>query len=260
MYSHRFFVHPQAQTQRKNGVATRRSQSSVGSSFVLDNSHHPAHPAPHSLGVRKMMADMKITLAVNQLSDQVKESMGFWRRFQDEYTREVDSIRFYIGVDVLQQIWQQKVEYYRKDKRVDEQEDHRFEIQSMKLESCLNQVDEATQLLAETQPPGYNRDYDSRQHHLAKMRATGASAINLSRKAVTKEAACIDLLEELAELEKLVDPKRATARVPSHFNKSSTQTTSGSEEGDVDRESNHQNINRQAESNSNNWAGEENTS
>ncbi|KAI0517207.1 hypothetical protein F5B22DRAFT_133879 [Xylaria bambusicola] len=147
----------------------------------------------------------------------------------------MDSIRIYVGMGVLQQIWQQKVEYYRKYKRTDRQDDHQFEIQNMKLQSCLNQVEEVTQLLAGTQRPDHKSDHDSRQHHLARIRATGDSVVMLSGKSTINEAACVDLLEELAALERLVDPKRPTADMLHHLNKGSTQAVSGSQGGGVIR-------------------------
>ncbi|KAI0421717.1 hypothetical protein F5X98DRAFT_370342 [Xylaria grammica] len=175
------------------------------------------------------MAETKVSLAANQLSEQVKESIKFWREFRDEYLEEVNNIKLYVGVGLLQQIWQKKVEFNNKDVRGDKE----FTVRSMKLESCLSQVDEATQLLTGVWSSDHNTDYDSRQHHLAKTRAAGNLVVGLSKRAVTNEAACIDLLQELAELEKLVDPRSPTASMLHHFDKCQSQvpTRSGEDDG-----------------------------
>ncbi|KAF2964086.1 hypothetical protein GQX73_g9491 [Xylaria multiplex] len=174
--------------------------------------------------MRKIMAETKISLAANQLSEQVKDSMKFWRGFRDEYSKEVNDIKLYVGVGVLQQIWRKKVEFNSNDRHSDQ----KFTIQSMKLESCLNQVDEATRLLTGLWSSDHGNDYDSRQHHLAKTRAAGNLVVGLSKRAATDEAACIDLLEELSELEKLVDPKSINAGMLHHFGKHQPQNSARS--------------------------------
>lgn len=151
---------------------------------------------------RGMMAETKVSLAANQLSDQVKESMRFWRKFQKEYLKEVSSIKPYVGVDILQQVWRKKVEF--------SEDDQQFVVQRVKLRSCLDQVDEAIQLLTESRLSN-NNDYDSRRHHLKKVRVTGNCVVDLVKSSETNEAACKDLLKELAELDKLIDLKSPTA-------------------------------------------------
>ena len=207
------------------------------------------------------MAETKISLAAKQLSEQVKESMGFWRRFRDEYSQEVSRIKDYVRMSVLQQIWQQKVEYHSKDKCDDRPDDHRFDIQSIKLESCLNQVHEATRLLTEAHLFNYRSDYDSQRHHLVKIQTTGNLVVYLSKKSALNEAACKDLLEELAELEKLVDPRRQVASMLHHSDKDPTHNVADSEEGNVGQDFDRQVIkDMHAENNCRNWVGEQNTS
>jgi hypothetical protein len=94
----------------------------------------------------------------------------------------------------------------------------------MKLESSLIQVDEATQNLAESWPSDNSSDYDSRQHRLEKVRSIGNYVIGLSKKSESKEAACKDLLKELAELEKLIDPKSSTASFLYRFDRRQPRT------------------------------------
>ncbi|KAJ8127617.1 hypothetical protein O1611_g6019 [Lasiodiplodia mahajangana] len=212
MHARPFFVHPYAQGRGNYGISAeqRRPQSSAA---TVDNLVPPARRSPPAPAVRKMMAEMKVSLAINQLSQQVMESRQFWQEFRDEYLAEVESIKYYVGVEVLQQIWRKKIEFNSKDKHGDERDDQQFSIQSMKLESCLTQVDEATELLAEVGWSDYSSDYDSRQHHLSKVRGAGSLVVGLSKRSVANEAACTDLLEELAELEKLVDSRSATANM-----------------------------------------------
>ncbi|KAI0535654.1 hypothetical protein GGR58DRAFT_478290 [Xylaria digitata] len=220
-----FFVHPHAQARGNHSISTEQRRHPLGGASTVDNSGISIRrPSPAS-DIRKMMAETKISLAANQLSEQVKESMKFWRRFRDEYSKEVNDIRLYVGVGVLQQIWQKKVEFNSHDRHSDQE----FAIQSMKLESCLNQVDEATRLLTGLWSSDHGNDYDSRQHHLAKTRAAGNLVVGLSKRAIINEAACIDLLEELAELEKLVDPKSFNAGMLHHFDKRQSQNPTRSE-------------------------------
>ncbi|KAI1364394.1 hypothetical protein F5Y08DRAFT_307071 [Xylaria arbuscula] len=201
-----------------------------------------------------MMADIKISFAATQLSEQVKESMRFWHRFHDEYSQEVGRIRIYVGMSVLQQIWQQKVVYHRKSKCGDDQ----FQVQSIKLESCLYQVHEATKVHAGAQTFNYSNDYDTQQHHLTKMRTIGDLVVDLSRKSATNEAACIDLLEELAELAKLADSTRQATSMGHRLDKDTTQNPAKMEERNIDRESNHQDTKVMQEENScRSWIGEQ---
>ncbi|KAI0426882.1 hypothetical protein F5Y09DRAFT_345245 [Xylaria sp. FL1042] len=59
------------------------------------------------------------------------------------------------------------------------------------------------------------------------MRAAGDVAVNLGKKSAKYEAACMDLLMELAELEKLVDPKSLTAGALYRFDKNPTRNPTG---------------------------------
>ncbi|GAP84316.2 hypothetical protein SAMD00023353_0701300 [Rosellinia necatrix] len=166
--------------------------------------------------VRRMMAEMQVSLTTNQLSEQVRDSIAFWRKFRDEYSMEVDSIRSYVGVDILQQIWQKKAEFHSTYKRRDKQDGQQFIIQRMKLESCLNQLNEATQLLVEAWSSYHIGDYDPRQQHSIKLRATSNFVISLSKRSAVNEVAGIDLLEELAGLEKLINVKSPAASITHH--------------------------------------------
>ncbi|KAI1423240.1 hypothetical protein F5Y12DRAFT_554370 [Xylaria sp. FL1777] len=261
-----FIVHPHAQVRRSHGISTERGQSPSGTVSIVDSSGVPTRRNPQDPGIRNMMAEMKLSLAAHQLSEQVKESIRFWREFQDEYSKEVDTIKVYVGVSVLQQIWQNKVAYNRKYKRADK-DDQQFEIQSMKLESCLNQFDEATQLLVGARSSDHSNGYDSRQHHLAKMQAAGNLVVGLSKRSVTDEAACIDLLNELAELETLVDPKSSTASMLHRFDKRQTRTPTGSEgntgqssKRPANEDASMEEENNPDDCNANNWGNEENAS
>ncbi|KAI0199781.1 hypothetical protein F4808DRAFT_431242 [Astrocystis sublimbata] len=178
--------------------------SGIGSPIIPER-----RPGPTPL-VKEMMAHTRVSLAAHQLNEQVKESKTFWRQLRKEYSQEVKSLRQYVGVDVLQQIWRKKV--LSKDKRRrGHNEDSQLDIQAMKLESCLNQLDEATQLLATVSlSSGYDNAHDSRQHYFTKMRASGDFVVGLSKRTLKSETACADLLAELTELERFVDPKSPT--------------------------------------------------
>ncbi|KAI0190987.1 hypothetical protein EV127DRAFT_480790 [Xylaria flabelliformis] len=255
-----FFVHPYAQDQGSHGVsAVLREQHPLAAEavFVMSSRRVPERRPRPTLVMREMMAETKVTLATHQLGDQVKESRRFWSKFRDEYLSEVKGIKLYAGVDILQQIWRKKVASNDKYKRGSKEDYQQFDIQAMKLESCLNQLDETTQLLAEAWSSDYNIDYDSRQHHLAKVRAAGNLVVNLSKRAVRNESACKDLLEELAELEKLINPKSSTASMLHNHDNRQSQDSTRSGKGKVERSNSNRpddgDMNNQTEHESNGW-------
>ncbi|KAI1735813.1 hypothetical protein F4680DRAFT_433951 [Xylaria scruposa] len=250
-----FFVHPYAQGQGNYGVSTVQ-RSAAETVFVMGDPGTPERRSGSTLAMREMMAETKVTLATHQLGDQIKESRRFWSKFWDEYLSEVNSIKLYVGVDILQQIWRKKVVSNDKYKR-GSKDHHHFDMQTMKLESCLNQLDEATQLLAEAWSSDYNLDYDSRQHHVAKVRAAGNLVVDLSKKAARNESACTDLLGELAELEKLIDPKGSAASMSHSYDDSQSpnSTRFGKErtEGSSSNRPDEGDLNNQTEHGSNGW-------
>ncbi|KAI0976660.1 hypothetical protein F4678DRAFT_120321 [Xylaria arbuscula] len=213
-----FFVHPHAGVRRSQRTSAEQRQPPIRAATTIVDSSVPTRRQQQDTGTRKMMAEMKISLAANQLSEQAKESITFWRQFREEYLEEVDRIKVYVGADILQRVWQKKVGYNGKYRGGEGKDCHRFDVQSMKLESCLSQVDEATKLLAGAWSSDHNNDYNSRRHHLAKLRAAGDLVVDLSKRSVKNEAACSDLLVELAELGKLVDSNSAAAAMLHHFN------------------------------------------
>ncbi|KAI0549584.1 hypothetical protein F4679DRAFT_545744 [Xylaria curta] len=227
-----FFVHPYAQEQANHGVSAVQREHSLAAEavFVMGGPITPKRRPQSTLAMREMMAETKVTLATHQLGDQVKESKLLWGKFRAEYLSEVKSIKLYVGVDILQQIWRKKVASKHKYK-CGSKDHHHFDMQTMKLESCLNQLDEATQLLAEAWWSEYNLGYDSRQHHVAKVRAAGYLVVNLSKKAVRNESACTDLLGELAELEKLIDPKSSGASMLHSYDNRQSQNSTRSGKG-----------------------------
>ncbi|KAJ8121852.1 hypothetical protein ONZ43_g1801 [Nemania bipapillata] len=182
------------------------------------------------------MAETKVSLAVNQLGDQVKESKQFWREFRGGFLTEVKNIKPYVGMDLLQQIWRKKVEFNNKDKHGNMEDGQQFVIQIMKLESCLDQVFEATRLLEEARPSDRGSDYDSQQRHIAKICGVGDTVVSLGLKASTNESSCRDLLEELAELEKLISSKTGPAGMPHRIDKRQPQHDAGLEEGNSEED------------------------
>ncbi|KAI0860170.1 hypothetical protein F4860DRAFT_480328 [Xylaria cubensis] len=254
-----FFVHPYAQDQGSHGVSAvlREHPLAAEAVFVMGSRRVPERRPRPTLVMREMMAETKVTLATHQLGDQVKESRRFWSKFRDEYLSEVKGIKLYAGVDILQQIWRKKVASNDKYKRGSKEDYQQFDIQAMKLESCLNQLDETTQLLAEAWSSDYNIDYDSRQHHLAKVRAAGNLVVNLSKRAARNESACKDLLGELAELEKLINPKSSTANMLHNHDNRQSQDSTRSGKGKAERSNSNRpddgDMNNQTEHDSNGW-------
>ncbi|KAI0405799.1 hypothetical protein F4802DRAFT_135241 [Xylaria palmicola] len=232
MYARPFFVHPDAHTRVNDGIRIerRRQSSGIAAASTADSLGVPARRPELAPAIRRTMAETKVALAASQLSGQIKESKDFWLKFLDEYKEEVNTIKLYAGADILRQIWRKRVEFTSKPKHRNE-DDQQFAIRRIMLESSLEQLDEATKLLIETWSSSYSNAYDNRQHHLDKMRAAGNLVVGLSKRAVENEAACVDFLEELAELEKLVNPKNPAARNFHQFDKNKSKNTTRSTEG-----------------------------
>ncbi|KAI1182954.1 hypothetical protein F5B17DRAFT_418115 [Nemania serpens] len=262
MHARPFFIHPYAQSQKKHDVPARQRRQRPSEATAYDSHRRASQASPVST-VTKMLAEMKVSLATNQLSEQVKESMRLWGEFREEYSTEVSSIKPYVGMSVLRQIWRQKVEFNNKHKRGVKHGDQQFPVQSIKLESCLNQVDEATQILAEVQSSSHSNDYDSRHRFLEKMRAAGSIVIGLSKKSVVDEAACKDLLEELAELEKLIGSKISTVRTSHRTDNRQSQSSTDAEEEAENPSSDrpgYGDMNESTEQDANDWNNEEDNS
>ncbi|KAI5918345.1 hypothetical protein F4810DRAFT_596030 [Camillea tinctor] len=155
-----------------------------------------------------MMADMKISLAAKQLAEQVKESRKFWGDFRENFRNEVMSIKPYVDGHVLGQIWQRKVEHNNKPSEGKRQHDEKLSVQNVKLETCLNQIDEAIKFFIVAKlSNGQSTGHDPQHHHLGKIRTAGSLVVGLSKKSMLDEAASKDLLTELTDLERLLDPK-----------------------------------------------------
>ncbi|KAI1179093.1 hypothetical protein F4777DRAFT_17030 [Nemania sp. FL0916] len=235
-----FFVHPYVQAQGDHRTPAEQRRLNTPEEITpsrLEQSGRPMKSSPQSPAVRRMMAEMKMSLATKQLSEQVKESIRFWRKFRNEYSAEVNSIKLYVGLDVLHQIWREKVDHNDRAKRGTREDGQQFVIQSVKLESCLGQVDEATQLLAETKSSDHSGDYDSQQHHLVKIRAAGDLVVGLSKRSAANETACLDLLEELASLDKLINSKNSAVAIPHHTDKHESKFSTRPEPGGIESRS-----------------------
>ncbi|KAI0009423.1 hypothetical protein F4779DRAFT_370943 [Xylariaceae sp. FL0662B] len=182
----------------------------------------PAHHTPRTAGVGVSMgvsSKMRVSLTAKQLANQLIESKNFWVTFQQKYEKEIASIKAYVDDDILQQIWQKKVEYNGKHNSGENQEDGQFNIQYMKLVSCLDQINEAATMLASTKPSDHRSDKGSQSRHLKKIHTNGSAVAELAAKSMTDSAACTDLLAEISELQKLVDPRNPTAKVLHPFDK-----------------------------------------
>ncbi|KAI1082032.1 hypothetical protein F5B20DRAFT_534194 [Whalleya microplaca] len=209
------FIHPLAP---RGGPVNGHEEASK----KAPRAHHTSRTA--SIGVnRGVNSEMRVSLAAKQLSNQLCESRNLWIAFREEYEKEVASIKTYVDDSILQQIWRKKIEYNSKYSSGDYQEDEQFTIQYMKLGSCLDQINEAANILASVQQSDYRSSSGSRNHHLKKIRIIGNAVAKLSSKTMTNGAACTELLAEMAELEKLVDPKNPAAKVLHRFDKRETK-------------------------------------
>ncbi|KAI0392767.1 hypothetical protein F5Y17DRAFT_435003 [Xylariaceae sp. FL0594] len=205
------FIHPDVRAQMNHQVpvmehAHRRCYSP--SSSVADDASFSSSRNTSCPSTTGITADMRVSLATNQLKDQVKENISLCRELLDEYTNEVDLIKQYIGPDILENIWRSKIKFI--DKRKDGQENTpRFALQKFKLESCLGQVDDAMRMLLR-ECSSDRRSGKSRRYQWEKERASWKLLTNLSAMSTKSETACRALLNELVELQQRMERKNAT--------------------------------------------------
>ncbi|KAI1856860.1 uncharacterized protein JN550_013634 [Neoarthrinium moseri] len=179
--------------------------------FAQEDAPVTAHKTPDTL------AEQKLSQAARQLHDQAVESRKVYDSFHKDYRKDVKDVDKYVTQDIRQRIWEAKVERNRKYREKRAQEDRQLTLQRDKLASCLKNMYEATDKL----PGGQSSagGYDSRELHFEKLRATGKRVDRLAGKALSNEAACKDLVSELADLEHLVNPEESAAKILYRFDK-----------------------------------------
>ncbi|KAI1801195.1 hypothetical protein F4811DRAFT_535544 [Daldinia bambusicola] len=183
----------------------------------------PAPAAPTAGTSANVNAELKVSLAARQLAFQINESKKFWIAFQDDFEAEVKAVKYYINNDVLQRIWQKRIEHNSKYKSDEDQDDEQFKIQKMKLETCLDQVKEAAEAYMQSHPLSSPSDHDPRQIALEKVRVAGDRILLLAEKSTLSNVACADLVTQALDLEKLVDSKSPDAKILHQFDKRETR-------------------------------------
>ncbi|KAI1138257.1 hypothetical protein F5Y05DRAFT_413571 [Hypoxylon sp. FL0543] len=179
-------------------------------------------PIPTIVGKRKdvsISTELKVSIAAKHLAEQISESKKFWVTFQEKYEREVAEIRYYAGDDILQQIWRKRIEYNGKYKNGENQDDEEFSIQRMKLETCLDQINEAAKTFVQSRPRDDSYNHDPRHVALEKIRGAGRLVLDLAAKSELNSGACANLVAEASNLEKLVDSKSSDAKVLHRFDR-----------------------------------------
>ncbi|KAI1474458.1 hypothetical protein K445DRAFT_9947 [Daldinia sp. EC12] len=193
----------------------------------------PVTPAPAAPNVRTstdVNAELKVSLAARQLAFQISESKNFWIAFQDEFEVEVKAVKYYASDDVLQQIWQKRIEYNSKYKSGENQDNEQFKIQKMKLETCLDQVKDAAKEYIQSHPLNSPSNHDPRHIALEKVQVAGDRIILLAEKSTLSNIACVDLVTQASDLEKLVDSRSPEAKILHQFDKRETKKTSSEDE------------------------------
>ncbi|KAI1501168.1 hypothetical protein F5X99DRAFT_210447 [Biscogniauxia marginata] len=216
------FIHPCAVVREDRDTRAHPAQQDAFSVLETPNQSHTTTPGVASTDPAnaRMMADMKISLAVKQVAEQAQENKKFWVGFREEFEKEVGSIKPYIDEHTLQQIWRKKIEHSNERGSGDMQHGGRFNIQNIKLETCMSQIDEAMKFLAVAESSyGNSTNHNPRRHHLEKIRAAGSLVTGLAKKSMLDEAACKDFLTELSDLERLLDPKNLAAVSLNRFDK-----------------------------------------
>ncbi|KAI2468727.1 hypothetical protein F4781DRAFT_253585 [Annulohypoxylon bovei var. microspora] len=170
-------------------------------------------------------AELKVSLAAKHLADQISESKKYWITFQKKFEGEVAQIKYYAGDDILQQVWQKRIEHNSKYKNGESQDDEEFSIQRMKLETCLDEVNEAAKAFVRSRPPDDRSDHDPRHLALDKIRGAGVLVLGLAAKSALNSASCVNLVTEASNLEKLVNSKSPDAQVLHRFDKRKTKAS-----------------------------------
>ncbi|KAL7620691.1 hypothetical protein AAE478_009686 [Parahypoxylon ruwenzoriense] len=168
-------------------------------------------------------AELKISLAAKHLADQIDESKKFWITFQKKFEKEVTGVRYYVSDDIMQKIWQERIKYNSKYKSGEDEDNEQFCFQRVKLETCLDQVNEAGKTLIRSQPLNDHSAHDPRRLALEKIRGTGSLVLDLAARSATNSTACKDLLTEASNLKKLVDPRGLDAKALHRFDRRETK-------------------------------------
>ncbi|KAI0107346.1 hypothetical protein F4776DRAFT_668307 [Hypoxylon sp. NC0597] len=180
-------------------------------------------------------AELKVSIAAKHLADQINESKKFWVTFQEQYEREVTEIKYYAGDDILQQIWRKRIDYNSKYKNGENQDDEEFSIQRMKLEACLDQVNEAAKGFVQSCLRDDHSNHDPRHIALEKIRSTGALVLDLAAKSALNSGACANLVTEASNLEKLVDSKSQDARILHRFDRRQSKASAHENENENEK-------------------------
>ncbi|OTB05053.1 hypothetical protein M426DRAFT_320114 [Hypoxylon sp. CI-4A] len=225
MHGPSYFPHPfslhchdkSASGGSHKGTRTVSSSGSGGSDEIPRTS--PILGRPKGTANPSLNAELKIALAAKHLADQIGESKKFWITFHESFEQEVASVRYYIDDDILQQIWQKRIEYNSKYRSGENNDDEEFTVQRVKLETCLDQVNEASRAFARSRPLGDQAEHDPRRLALEKIRGVGVLVLDLAAKSARNNGACADLVVEASNLEKLVDARSPDAKVLHQFDR-----------------------------------------
>ncbi|KAI8956520.1 hypothetical protein F5Y11DRAFT_173482 [Daldinia sp. FL1419] len=246
-----FFAHPCAHSDNAtddqheksigNHLVTRSKPSSRSGDKVPKESR-PATPASATPSIENeasVNAELKVSLAAKQLSLQISESKRFWIVFQEEFEEEVKAVKYYVDDVVLRQIWQKRTEHNKKYKSGENQDDEQFDIQRIKLETCLDQIKAAARAFTRTHPLSDPSNHDPKHVALEKIQETGDRVLHLAFKSMTSNIACADLVTHASDLETLVDAKGPHAKILHRFDKRETKkvTFGGEDKGTTTTES-----------------------
>lgn len=223
-YPHPYASHSKSSDDRYgNSDSSRqgsRSKHSSKSERFREEYYNPSRLRTSSSKANASVnAELKVSLAARHLAEQISESKKYWTTFYQKYEEEVASIKYYLNDDILERIWQKRIEYNSKYKNEGSKDDEEFNIQRMKLETCLDQVKEAVKAFARSRPPNDRLDHDPRHLALDKIRNTGALVLELAARSGVSSVPCVQLVTEASNLENLVDPKSPDAQVLYRFDK-----------------------------------------
>ncbi|KAI0178551.1 hypothetical protein GGR52DRAFT_532562 [Hypoxylon sp. FL1284] len=183
-------------------------------------------PSPLISSTRKtstcINARLKVSLAAKHLANQIGESKDFWTVFQDKFDKEVKEIKQYASDSTVRQLWRERIEYDGKFGDGANQEPQQFNFQQIKLDTCLDQFNEAATAYAESRPLKTRSGHDPRQLAMDKVRTIGALVVKLAARSALDNTACADLLREASNLRKLVDPRSRDAQLLHRFDRRDT--------------------------------------
>ena len=210
-------LHPAARSSSSGSLPPNLGETEWSKTAILKTVYQGTVPAAKS----GADTDASVSLASKQLKTQIDECILVYDRFYQLYEQEVANIRPYANDDVLQSIWEQKIEHNEKFNTGQDEEHGQLSTQRKMLAACLSFIDAAVERGASRRSAEAER-HDRRGVYLEKIRATGRRVLDLAEKTMSNSAVWEDFRSELVDLGNLVDPNGKDAKLIYRFDQRKT--------------------------------------